>query len=91
MGIWCFGALLAVLTTAAAAAVVAVKATFTGVDTTQLTTWDPPILKKLPSDYASAVRKGEITVALRVAALRQATRLSVLAALVAAVAFGLTA
>jgi hypothetical protein len=68
-----------------------VKATFSGVDTTQMTTWDPPVLRQLAKDYASAVRIGEMTVALRVTIFRQAARASALAALVASLAFALSA
>lgn len=91
LGVWCAAALLAVIGTAAATAVMAVKATFSGIDTTQITTWDPPVLRQLAADYAKAVRVGEMTVALRVTIFRQATRVSVLAAFVGAVAFGLSA
>lgn len=91
LGVWCAAALLAVTGTAAAAAVMAVKATFSGIDTTQITTWESPVLRELAGDYAKAVRVGEMTVALRVTVFRQATRVSVLAAFVGAVAFGLSA
>ena len=91
LGVWCAAALFAVFGTAAATAVMAVKATFSGIDTTQVTTWDPPVLRQLAADYGKAVRVGEMTVALRVTIFRQATRVSVLAAFVGAVAFGLSA
>ena len=47
LGVWCAAALLAVTGTAAAAAVMAVKATFSGIDTTQITTWESPVLREL--------------------------------------------
>jgi hypothetical protein len=91
LGVWAVSALLTVIGTAAAAAVVVVKATFGGVDTTNMTTWSPPILRKLALDYAEAVIIGELTADLRVTVFRRATRITVWGAVLAAFAFGLSA
>ncbi len=91
LGIWAISALLTVIGTAAAAAVVVVKATFGGVDTTQMTTWTPPIQQQLALEYAEAVRVGELTADLRVTVFRRATRITVWGAVLAALAFGLSA
>jgi len=89
--VWGVSALLAVIGTATAAAVVAVKATFGGIDTTIVSGMDPPILKKLAEEYAGAVRTGELTADLRVTAFRSATRITVWAGVLAAIAFGISA
>lgn len=78
---------LALTATITAAAVVALPGAFSVVDATQMTAWEPPILRKLASDYASAVRRGELTADLRVTAFRQATVITVWSAVTAAIAF----
>jgi hypothetical protein len=82
---------LAITATVMAAAVTSLPGSFSSVDTTQMTGWDPPILRQLAADYASAVKGGEISADLRVTAFRQATLLSIWAAITAAVAFCLIA
>lgn len=88
---WGVSATLAILATAAAAAVVVVKGRFGGIDTTKLTTFEPPLLLPLAREYAKAVRTGELTADIRVTAFRSATRLAVYAGMLAAVGFGISA
>ena len=75
---------------ALAAAVAVVRAAFDSVDTTQLSTYRPPILTRVAEDYALAVVVGETTVAARVAIFRQATRLTCWGAILAACEYVLT-
>ena len=89
--LWALAALLGVVGTGVAAAVIAVKAPFTAIDATIVSAWNPPILKRLAQEYASAVRAGELTADLRVTAFQRATRIAVWAAVLAAIAFGLCA
>jgi len=84
--LWLPGFVVTLLGLAAAGAVVAVKATFDRIDTTQVSGWKPPILRQLAADYASAVRQGEETVADRVTVFRQATRFTVWGSMLASVA-----
>ncbi len=85
-GLWVLAGFLLVCGLAAAAAVAVTKANFEAIDTTQITTWDPPVLRRMAMDYAGAVRLGEGTVADRVTVFRQATRLLVWGAIFAALA-----
>jgi hypothetical protein len=82
---------LALYATGVAAAVVTLPGVFSVTDTTQLTGWKPPILQQLAGDYASAVRKGELTADLRLTALQRATLMTVWSAIIAAIAFAFTA
>lgn len=82
--LWAGGGVLAIIGVAASASVVVVQATFTAVDTTEITTWEPPVLRRLAADYAGAVVNGENTVASRVTLFRQATRIVVWASVLVA-------
>ena len=82
---------LAITATIMAAAVTSMPGDFSSVDTTQMTGWIPPIIRELATDYASAVRRGEVSADLRVTAFRQATLLTIWAAIAAAIAFCLIA
>lgn len=73
-----------------AAAVIVVRADFVQVDTTQLSTWNVPLKPRLATDYADAVRIGEITVASRVTAFRTATRQTIWGAYLTFVLYLLT-
>jgi hypothetical protein len=84
--LWTVGGIGLMSGLAAAAGVVVVKASFDQVDTTQMTSWKDSVLRRLAADYADAVRRGEVTVADRVTAFRQATRLVVWGALLVAMA-----
>ncbi|MGZ6609192.1 MAG: hypothetical protein ACXVFI_19245 [Solirubrobacteraceae bacterium] len=72
--VWAVGLLLVLLGIATAAAVIVVRAPFSAVDTTQMTTWSEPVLTQLATDHAKSVILGETTVAARVTLFRQATR-----------------
>jgi hypothetical protein len=91
VAVWVLSGILAIIGTAAAAAVVVVKASFGVIDATRVTTFPPPVLRCLASEYARTVRDGELTADLRVTMFRQAARVTVVAAIVAAIAFGLSA
>jgi hypothetical protein len=82
VAVWVLSGILAIIGTAAAAAVVVVKASFGVIDATRVTTFPPPVLRCLAS---------ELTADLRVTMFRQAARVTVVAAIVAAIAFGLSA
>ena len=88
---WVLAVLLVLFGTGFAAAVVSTKANFTQIDTTEISRWKPPVLQELARDYADSVRLGEITVAMRVTVFRVATRLTLWGALVAAIAFVVSA
>jgi len=85
--LWVLGLALTLVGLAAAAAVIVVQAEFKAVDTTQASTWTPPIDRRLAADYVEAVVLGETTVAARVTVFQQATRLVSWGAVVAAFAF----
>lgn len=85
--VWSMGLVLVILSVATAAAIIAVRADFDSVDTTQVSAMDEPLLRALAVDYSAAVRLGEITVAARVTLLRQATRFLAWGSLAAAAAF----
>ncbi len=85
-GLEVFGGLAIVLGLLASASVVVVKATFSAIDTTQITGWKPPILRELAADYAKTVRVGEETIADRITVFRQATRFLVWGATLTTVA-----
>jgi MFS family permease len=69
-----------------ASAVIVVQADFDRLDTTQLSKRPSPIQPVIANEYASAVRKGEITVATRVTVFRIATRYTIWGAILAALA-----
>lgn len=81
----------ALYATGVAAAVFTLPGVFSVTDTTQLTGWKPPILRQLAYDYASAVRKGELTADLRLTALQRATLMTAWSAIIAAIAYAFTA
>jgi len=85
--IWTMSVFLSLLATTTAAGVVAVGSTFDGIDTTQVSTMSPPILKELAHDYSRAVRRGELVVDLRLTAFQRATVLTMWSAFVVALAF----
>lgn len=89
LSVWGLSALLTIIGVAATASVVVVRATFSGVDTTQISNWTPPVLAELAGDYADAVRLGETTIDARVTMFRSATRFVCYGGVFAAVAFGL--
>lgn len=89
--IWAISVGSIIFGTAAATGVVAVTARFGGIDTTIVSNLSPPVMRELAGDYASSVRIGELTADLRVTAFRQATRITAWGALVAAIAFGISA
>jgi hypothetical protein len=91
LGIWSFSVGSSAMGIAAAASVVVSKAQFRAPDTTQLSGFEPPILRQLAGDYAETVILGETTVAARVTMLRQATRLVCWGAVLAATAFMIAA
>lgn len=80
-------ATFAVLGVAAAAAVIAVRADFDQVDTTQVSNMPSPVLRELALDYASCVKRGEITLATRVTVFRMATRYTVWGAVFTAITY----
>jgi hypothetical protein len=88
--VWAIAGVLTVLGVATAASVIVVRADFVVVDTTQMTSWSPPLLKQLADDYADAVILGETTVAARITVFRQATRFVCWGVVLAAIAFALT-
>ncbi len=81
---------LAVIGLGLAAAVIVVRADFEQIDTTRISNLEPPIRPAVARDYASSVRRGEITVAARVTAFRMATRYTVWGALLTAVVYLVT-
>lgn len=85
--VWSLSLVLVVLAVATAAAIIAVRADFDTVDTTQVSAMDDPVLPALAADYSTVVRLGEITVAARVTLLRQATRFLSWGSLAAAASF----
>lgn len=90
IALWAISSAFAVFGTVSAAAVVVVSARFGGIDTTIVSNMEPPVLRELARDYASSVRLGELTADLRVTVFRQTTRITVWAALIAAIAFGIS-
>jgi hypothetical protein len=78
---------LAIYAIGLATAVIALPGRFLTVDTTQMTGWNPPILRTLAADYSRAVRDGEMTADLRVTVFARATRWTAWTAIVAATAF----
>lgn len=74
----------------AAAAVIVVGAEFDSVDATQLANSEPPLLRKVATEYSEAVILGETTVAARVTLFRSATRFVCWGAVLGALAFLLT-
>jgi hypothetical protein len=90
LGFWAIAALLVVVGIAAAAATAIVRADFVVIDTTEISTWKPPVLGELAKDYASAVRLGETTLDARVTIFRMATRFVCYGSALGAVAFGLS-
>ena len=68
--IWIGAALLTIVGVAATASVLVVRAVFSVIDTTQISTWTPPVLRQLAEDYADAVRIGETTLDTRVTMFR---------------------
>lgn len=89
--IWAASVAAVVFGTAAATGVVIVAARFGGIDTTIISNMSPPVMRELASSYASSVRIGELTADLRVTAFRQATRITAWGAILAAIAFGVSA
>lgn len=83
--LWAAGGAALIIGLAAAAGVVTATAAFDRVDTTMLSN-ETPGIKHLATEYATAVRRGEITLADRVTAFRQATRLVVWGAILTAFA-----
>lgn len=81
---------LVVLGLALAGAVIVVRADFDQVDTTQASAFAPPIRKAVAADYATSVRVGEITVAVRVNVFRIATRYTVWGAILTAASYLIT-
>jgi hypothetical protein len=90
LGFWSASALLVIIGIAAAAATAVVSAEFTTIDTTQISTWEPPVLRELAADYATAVKLGETTLDARVTMFRMATRFVCYGSALGAVAFGLS-
>ena len=76
--------------TTVAAAVMVVRADFDAIDTTQMSHWKPPLLHALANDYTKAVILGETTVAARITAFRQATRLVCWAAILTSLLWVIT-
>ena len=74
LAFWSLSLLLVLVGLAFGASVITTKAFLSQVDTTQVSSWAPPVLQQLVRDYAKAVRIGEITVADRVTIFRVATR-----------------
>jgi hypothetical protein len=83
-GLWVLGGAGLILGLAAAGGVVVASAPFAQTDTTQLAR--APGVEHLAREYAELVRIGEVTVADRLTAFRQATRLVVWGVLVSAAA-----
>ena len=74
LALWCLGALIALVGTGLAAATAVVRATFSSIDTTQISNWALPITARLAADYAEAVVLGESTLAARVTLFRRSVR-----------------
>jgi hypothetical protein len=87
LAVWSVAVSFALAGFAAAASVMVVPAEFEGIDTTRVSNWDPPILRRLAAAYSKAVVVGETTVAARLTLFQRATRLVCWAAVIAAVAF----
>jgi hypothetical protein len=85
--IWAVGALFVVVGIAATASVITVAADFDTVDTTKVSNFPHPVLRKVADSYAKTVRLGEITVAARVTVFRQAVRFVCWGTLIAALAY----
>ena len=76
-----------VLGVAAAAAIIAVRADFEQVDTTQASNMASPIFRELALDYATCVKRGEITLATRITVFRMAARYTVWGAVLTAAVY----
>lgn len=74
LGLWCLGAVLALLGVASTAAVAVVKANFSGIDATIVSNFSNPVRARLAAEYSKAVIAGETTLADRVTVFRQAVR-----------------
>lgn len=74
LGLWALGASLAVIGTAATAAVAVVRAQFSSIDATIVSNLESPVRHRLAAEYAKAVIVGETTLAERVTVFRQAVR-----------------
>ena len=88
--LWCVAVALVLLGLLLAAAVISVRAYFETIDTTQVTAMARPLLKALADDYATVVRRGEVTVADRLNAFQVATRYTVWGAVTTALVFVVT-
>jgi hypothetical protein len=86
-GVWAMSVTLVLTGLLLAAAVISVRAVFVTIDTTQITTFDQPLDLSLAEDYATAVQRGEETVADRLTAFQLATRYVVWGALLTAATF----
>jgi hypothetical protein len=84
--IWIGGFLTTLSAVLGAGAIMVVRAEFNDVDTTQISSRQPPLLKSLAIDYAEAVIEGENTVAARVRLLRTTTRVLLVGAGLVAIA-----
>jgi len=91
LAFWSLSVLLVLVGLAFGASVITTKAFLSQVDTTQISSWTPPVLQELARDYAKAVRLGEITVADRVTIFRVGTRYTLWGAIFGALAFALSA
>jgi hypothetical protein len=72
VALWLVSVIAAGYGVVGAAAIMTVRADFDGIDSAVLSSYQPPVLNKLATDYAAMLGAGENTVATRLTVYRQA-------------------